>query len=101
MKSRSEIAVLLSAALLPAAAYAEMTCTALGAHLATLPNIQPYVPPPPAAQVPVPFTQLIGTRCEANFIFSSRGGPRHGYAVGQDQRIGIRVGFPLNVLDGG
>jgi hypothetical protein len=101
VKTRSQIAVLLSMALLPAAASAQMTCTALGAHLATLPNIQPYVPPPPAAQLPVPFTQLIGTRCEANFIYSSRGGPRNGYAVGQDQRIGIRVGFPLNSFDGG
>ena len=101
VKTRSQIAVLLSMALLPAAASAQMTCTALGAHLATLPNIQPYVPPPPAAQVPVPFTQLIGTRCEANFIYSARGGPRDGYAVGQDQRIGIRVGFPLNSFDGG
>src|SRR5207244_10546032 len=70
-------------------------------HLATQPNISQYVPPLPAPQVPQPFTQVIGTRCEANFIYSSRGGPANGYAVGQNQRIGIRVGLPLNSLDGG
>jgi hypothetical protein len=92
---------------LPAAAMAQMSCSALGSYLATLPHISQYVPPPPAPQVPVAFTQLIpasGTnaaRCEANFIFSGRGGPEAGYAVGQNQRIGIRVGFPLNTLDGG
>lgn len=92
---------------LPGAAMAQMSCSALGSYLATLPQLSQYVPPPPAAQVPVAFTQLIpasGTnaaRCEANFIFSGRGGPDAGYAVGQNQRIGIRVGFPLNTLDGG
>src|SRR5688572_32234604 len=96
---RKAIGLLSAVALLPAAASAQMSCVDLGVHLSTLQNVQPYVAP--GATTPLPFTQLIGTRCEANFIYSSRGGPRHGYAVGQDQRIGLRVGFPLNSLDGG
>ena len=92
------LAALLAA---PISALAQMSCTALGAHLASQPNVLQYVPPPPALQVPLPFTQLIGTRCEANFTYSSRGGPASGYAVGQNQSIGIRVGLPLNSLDGG
>jgi pimeloyl-ACP methyl ester carboxylesterase len=81
-----------------------MSCADLGTHLSTQPNVQPYVPPPTTANptpAPLPLTSITGTRCEANFIYSSRGGPRHGYAVGQNQRIGLRVGFPLNSLDGG
>src|SRR2546421_5512050 len=86
-----------------------MSCAALGSYLATQPNLSQFVPPPPAAQVPVPFTTLVpatstppnAARCEAKFIYSARGGPRDGYAVGQNQRIGIVVGFPLNTLDGG
>jgi hypothetical protein len=85
-----------------------MTCTQLGTYLATLPHISQYVPPP-TQQVPnpapLPFSQLIaasGTtaaRCEVNFIYSDRGDASAGYAVGQNQRIGIRVGFPLNTID--
>jgi hypothetical protein len=90
-------------ALAPASALAQMGCADLGTYLATQPNLAQYVPPLPQPQVPVPFTQLLTTggitRCEANFIYSARGGPADGYAVGQDQRIGIRVGFPLNNTD--
>src|SRR2546426_5305943 len=95
----SKIFALFALLAAPISASAQMSCTALGAHLATQPNISQYVPPLPAPQVPVPYTQLIGTRCEANFIYSSRGGPADGYAVAQAQRIGIRVGFPLNSFD--
>src|SRR5437773_901152 len=94
----------------PAIALAEMSCSALGSYLATQPNISQYVPPPTPqvpSPAPVPFTTPVaasGTnaaRCEANFIYSARGGPAAGYAVGQNQRIGIVVGFPLNTFDGG
>jgi len=92
-------------ALAPASALAQMTCAALGSYLASQPHISQYVPPLPQAQTPVPFTQLLATggitRCEANFIYSSRSGPADGYAIGQNQRIGIRVGFPLNSADNG
>src|SRR2546421_12783552 len=85
-----------------------MSCAALGSYLATQPNLSQFVPPPPAAQVPVPFTTLVpatskppnAARCEAKFIYSARGGPRDGYAVGQNPRIGIVVGIPLNTPDG-
>ena len=43
----------------PAIASAEMSCAALGSYLATQPNLSQFVPPPPAAQVPVPFTALV------------------------------------------
>src|SRR3989454_7826325 len=97
----SKIFALFALLAAPISASAQMSCTALGAHLATQPNISQYVPPLPAPQVPQPFTQVIGTRCEANFIYSSRGGPADGYARAQAQRIGIRVGFPLNSFDNG
>ena len=83
-----------------------MSCAELGSYLATQPHISQFVPPPPAAQCR-PFTTLVaaaGTnaaRCEANFIYSARGGPADGYAEGQNQRIVLRVGLPLNSMDGG
>src|SRR5437899_146124 len=103
------IAIAFCASLFATPTLAQMTCAALGGYLATQPNISQFVPPPPAAQVPVPFTTLVpatstppnAARCEANFIYSAKGGPASGYAVGQNQRIGIVVGFPLNTLDGG
>src|SRR4030088_1354215 len=104
---RRSIAIAFCAWLVATPALAQMTCAALGSYLATQPNISQFVPPPPAAQVPVPFTTLVpatapnAARCEAKFIYSARGGPASGYAVGQNQRIGIVVGFPLNTLDGG
>ena len=99
--------LVLSAFALPVCApAAEMTCAQLGTYLGTLaPLITPYTAP--GATTPLPLTQLVpaaganAARCEANFIYSDRGGPAAGYAVGQNQRIGIRVGFPLNVADGG
>src|SRR3954468_6084421 len=104
MKRNASLALVLGS-LLPGAAFAQMTCTQLGAYLATQPNISQYTAP--GAATPLPLTQLFaasGTnaaRCEANFVYSERGGPAAGYAVGQNQRIGIRVGFPLNGSDGG
>jgi len=85
----------------PISALAQMSCTALGSYLATQPNISQYVPPLPQPQVPAPLTRINGTRCEAQFIYSARGGAADGYAVGQAQRIGILVGFPLNSQDNG
>ena len=96
---------------LPVSASAAMTCAGLGAHLASQPNVQQFVPPPPAAQVPLPFSAITTPTapppsvnkpfCDVHFIYSSRGGPRHGYAVGQDQRIGLRIALPLSGMDGG
>ena len=83
---------LLAFCAVPAAA--QMTCMALATHLASQPNVLQI-------NAVTPFATVIGTRCEANFIYSSRGGPAHGYAVGQNQRIVLRVGLPLNSMDGG
>jgi tannase/feruloyl esterase len=99
--------VAIGASLFATSALAQMTCSALSSYLATQPNISQYVAP--GAQTPLPLTTLVpatatppnAARCEANFIYSARGGPADGYAVGQNQRIGIRVGFPLNSFDGG
>jgi hypothetical protein len=100
------VALALGASIFASPSYAEMTCSALATYLASQPHVSQYVPPPtPANPNPaaLAFTQLLTTggvtRCEANFIYSARGGPADGYAVGQNQRIGIRVGFPLNSAD--
>jgi len=91
-------AALAGAALVPAAAFAQMTCAELGAWLEAQPHVLPVTPT-------TAFTTLTATganpRCEANFIYSSRGGPQHGYDEGENQRVVIRVGLPRNELDGG
>jgi hypothetical protein len=94
MKRLLTLSAAAMAALALTSALAQMNCAALGAHLASQPNVLQVTTPAAA-----PFTAVIGTRCEANFIYSSRGGPAHGYAVGQNQRIALRVGLPLNGLD--
>ena len=39
--------------------------------------------------------------CRVDFVVSERGGPQSGYALGEIQRIGLRVGLPANSSDGG
>ena len=39
--------------------------------------------------------------CRVDFVVSERGGPEAGYAPGEIQRIGLRVGLPANSSDGG
>jgi feruloyl esterase len=39
--------------------------------------------------------------CRVDFVVSERGGPQSGYAAGEIQRIGLRVGLPANTSDGG
>jgi feruloyl esterase len=39
--------------------------------------------------------------CRVDFIVSERGGTAFGYAAGEIQQIGLRVGLPLNTADGG
>jgi Tannase and feruloyl esterase len=39
--------------------------------------------------------------CRVDFVVSERGGPQFGYAAGEIQRIGLRVGLPANTSDGG
>ena len=39
--------------------------------------------------------------CRVDFTVSERGGPQFGYAPGEVQRVGLRVGLPANSSDGG
>jgi hypothetical protein len=81
---------------LPAAA--QMSCDELGIWLAAQPSVLPL-----SAGAPVTTLTAAGAnaRCEANFIHSARGGPEFGYDSGEQQRVRIRVGLPLNTTDGG
>ena len=79
-------------------AVAAMSCADLGAYLAVQPNVV-------QVNATTPLTTLTSTgtspRCEANFVYSARGGTAAGYAEGQAQRIVLRVGLPRNSIDGG
>jgi hypothetical protein len=91
------LAATAAAAYAPVGAMAQMSCAALGTFLAG----QPYVQ---QVNATTPLTTLTTTgspRCEANFAYSARGDVVAGYAAGQQQRIVLRVGLPLNVTDGG
>lgn len=44
---------------------------------------------------------LRAAHCQVDIVISERGGPENGYAVGERQRIAIRIGLPANSLDGG
>lgn len=55
-----------------------------------------FVTPPPTVPVPVPVPY-----CRVDFIVSERGGPEAGYALGENQRVVLRVGLPANSADGG
>ena len=77
---------------LPAAASAPMTCSDLAVWLAD----QKFI-----SEISTVFSTTTSPRCQLDFTYSSRGGPKHGYAEGENQRVRIRVGLPLNSLDGG
>ena len=87
-----------NSALTPAAALAQMSCVELASWLEAQPDVL-------RVTSTTPFTTLTTTGvdnpCEANFIYSSRGGPEYGYDVGEQQRVQIRVGLPRNAVDGG
>jgi Tannase and feruloyl esterase len=54
----------------------------------------------PAAAI-VPATATDAAYCLVHLQFSSKSGPKYGYAVGESQTIGINIGLPLNSTDGG
>ena len=102
MKARLVATAALGAALVPASSVAQISCAALGEYLAAHPNVSQYVAPNGTVSPLVALTATApNARCEAAFIYSARGGIAHGYAEGQNQRIGLRVGLPLNSVDGG
>ena len=54
----------------------------------------------PAAAI-VLATATDAAYCLVHLQFSSKSGPKYGYAAGESQTIGINVGLPLNSTDGG
>ena len=99
-------ALLGSAALAPAIAFAGRppTCAQLATNpdyglasnpviTATTSDNQGLVSPSAAI---VPATATDAAYCLVHLQFSSKSGPKSGYAVGESQTIGINVGLPLN-----
>ena len=104
-------ALLGSAALAPAIAFAGRppTCAQLATNpdygLASNPVITATTSDnqgllSPSAAI-VPATATDAAYCLVHLQFSSKSGPKYGYAVGESQTIGINVGLPLNSTDGG
>ena len=54
-------------------------------------------------QIQIPGGPLVGVPpfCMVDLVVSERGGPAFGYAPGEQQAVGIRIGLPLNTTDGG
>jgi hypothetical protein len=77
-----------------ASAQAPMTCAQLDAYLAADPTAIVHSATLVTTGVTVPY-------CRVDFTISERGGPEAGYAPGQIQRVGLRVGLPANSLNGG
>jgi len=82
--------VLSASAWLPTTGFALPSCQALGTSLSTQPTISEVIS-----------VGIIGNRCELLFAVSARGGTAAGYEPGQNQRNVIRIGLPLNSVDGG
>ncbi len=87
------VALLFSLISSPVIASGPLTCAQLGTELAALPDVFTLT----AALLPADSP----SRCEVNFTYSSRGGPEYGYEEGEQQQVKIRVGLPLNSVDGG
>jgi hypothetical protein len=54
-------------------------------------------------QIQIPGGPLVAVPpfCMVDLVVSERGGPAFGYAVGEEQHVGVRFGLPLNTTDGG
>src|SRR5262245_26210116 len=82
----------------PTAAFAQATCAQLNTNpalgLAGDPTIIQHTTTlvPPAGSNPA--------YCRVDFVVSERGGPANGYAIGEVQRVVLRVGLPANTADG-
>ena len=86
-------------AFVPAAALALPTCSQLATDPANGLAGNPIIISPTATLVPAAGSNA--AYCRVDFILSEHGGPEFGYAVGQQQRVTLRVGLPLNSADGG
>ena len=87
-------------ALATALAQSLPTCAALNADPANGLAGNPVVISRTATLVPVGGNVAIAY-CLVDFVVSERGGPAHGYAEGEIQRVGLRIGLPANTADGG
>src|SRR5215470_6036686 len=83
----------------PTAALAVPTCSQLATDPANGLAGNPIIVSPTSTLVPA--SGANAAYCRVDFILSEHGGPEFGYAVGQQQRVSIRVGLPLNSADGG
>jgi hypothetical protein len=83
----------------PASAQAPPTCAQLAADAVYGLEGNPVVIQHSATLVPASGSNP--AYCRVDFVVSERGGPEFGYAVGEIQRIGLRVGLPANSSDGG
>src|SRR5262249_22958378 len=83
----------------PATALAGPTCAQLATEPANGLAGNPIILTPTATLVPAAGSDA--AYCRVDFVVSQHGGPEFGYAVGQQQRVTIRVGLPLNSADGG
>ena len=81
------------------AALALPTCSKLATDPANGLARKPIIRSPTSTLVPASGPNA--GYCRVDFILSERGGPEFGYAVGEQQRVTLRVGLPLNSADGG
>jgi hypothetical protein len=82
------------------------TCADLGTNPAyglfgnpTVSQVSPTTPLTTFVTTGVP--GVIVPYCRVDFVVSERGGPEFGYAVGENQRVVLRVGLPANSANGG
>jgi hypothetical protein len=95
-------AVLVTIVVAPATAWSQSppTCAQMGADpgngLAGNPAVLSHTATlvPAGGNVSIPY-------CLIDFAVSERGGPTFGYAAGEVQRIGLRIGLPANTSDNG
>jgi len=89
MQRRTRQSGLAISALASSSVFAAMSCADLGTYLAAQPNVLQVSP---TTALTTLTTTGTSPRCEANFVYSSRGDTSAGYAAGQNQRIVLRVG---------
>src|SRR5262245_39617732 len=84
-----------------AAAFAQLpTCAQLDSNPAYGLTGNPTVIEHSATLVPAGGNTILAY-CLVDFVVSERGGTQFGYAAGEIQRVGLRVGLPANSADGG
>lgn len=92
-----------SVAFVPVSAFALPTCTTLATNpafgLAGNPTIVQSSPAPTSTVIAAAGSNA--AYCRVDFVVSERAGPAFDYAVGEAQRVTLRIGLPLSSADGG